>query len=402
MASKLTEHKRLLWHLYIEKDLTAKQISKYMEEEHQVKHSEGMYQRAFKKWDFKKYCDSNDWVWVDKKQRGRGALGKETRFTFNDRIIDDSKIRKEISRNVSTVQQMTTVTTPKTPSGWAAITPAASTPGYDPSDSHTLHSESPIEQEANVGTLSAADSSNPVHTKLSHVRILAQTMRECGIFIDMCARAHMNITRLVMTIRYFDVAWGIVLAQPQPPFVDSSEYPSALRILQMTFFNDHLQLDQFLRTTERTTDDVLRTALFLTCKGNQHQAANVLLSHGAEPNSKDSNGDPCLIVASRNNLDKIVKLLLDFGADVEAKDLAGKTSWSHVCGLQSHDLVALVLQERNAEKNVNWKAGHNSLHMASALGHVDQVRVMLSRGMDPSFANLYQYQPLASRLFADV
>ena len=37
MASKLTEYKPLLRQLYIDKNLTAKQIAKYMHEEHQLK-----------------------------------------------------------------------------------------------------------------------------------------------------------------------------------------------------------------------------------------------------------------------------------------------------------------------------------------------------------------------------
>jgi hypothetical protein len=45
---------------------------------------------------------------VDRKKRGREALGKRTQFTFNNRVVDDASIRKEISRNVTTAQQITT------------------------------------------------------------------------------------------------------------------------------------------------------------------------------------------------------------------------------------------------------------------------------------------------------
>jgi hypothetical protein len=70
--------------------------------------SEGAYQRTFRKWGFKKNRNNAQWVWVDRKKRGREALGKRTQFTFNNRVVDDASIRKEISRNVTTAQQITT------------------------------------------------------------------------------------------------------------------------------------------------------------------------------------------------------------------------------------------------------------------------------------------------------
>jgi hypothetical protein len=70
--------------------------------------SEGTYQRTFRKWGFKKNRNHNQWGWVDRKKRGREAFGKRTQFTFNNRVVDDASIRKEISRNVTTAQQITT------------------------------------------------------------------------------------------------------------------------------------------------------------------------------------------------------------------------------------------------------------------------------------------------------
>ncbi|KAJ8106389.1 hypothetical protein OPT61_g9570 [Boeremia exigua] len=368
-AARLNEYKTVLEQLFIVDDRSAKEIAEYMKSEYQVDLNQG------------------DYVWMDKKMRGRKTQGKRTQFLHNGQIVDDAKIQRDIARHVTALQQITTVTTPGTPSGWAAITPAAPKPGGVPSVPHTPVDYIPIERDTDMA----------VQKEIAQIEVLVQTMLQCGTFITMWARACLPTSRAAMSSRYRAVAEYIVATQhgkPGPLLEGFAEYTTALHILRLAFFDDHLQLGELLQATTGIPDDVLRTALFLTCKGDQHQVAANLLSYGVKPDSKDTEGMPCLTIASRNNLDRIVRLLLRFNANVNITDGAGKTPWLHICGLPSHDVIASILSEAGAKKDLNESNRGSPLYEAAADGHVDQIRVMLERGMNPSFATVCDWQPL--------
>ena len=66
----------------------------------------------------------------------------------------------------------------------------------------------------------------------------------------------------------------------------------------------------------------------------------LLLDHGADPNARDTVGWPPLHWAvSRRNLE-IIERLIDAGADVNARDLAGQTALKHARG--SDDIESLL------------------------------------------------------------
>ncbi|KAH6642896.1 hypothetical protein C7974DRAFT_112528 [Boeremia exigua] len=128
MASQVQKHKALIERLY-RKDmvgLTVEQIMEYMTVNHDLVANKGAYQRTIRKLKVRKNRKKDDWKWVDRTRKRRAKQGKPTRFLYNDQIVSDESINKEISRNVSTMQQITTATTPRTPEGWAVVTPAVS------------------------------------------------------------------------------------------------------------------------------------------------------------------------------------------------------------------------------------------------------------------------------------
>jgi hypothetical protein len=267
---------------------------------------------------------------------------------------------------------------------------------------HTACSENPIDpEEDEIVRLALAEVSSPGNTvKIKptwhdvidrKIDVLAQTMLECG------AKIILPTDGASMSFRYCvhsDSEW----IQVPLRFLEEPELPTSLYVLRLSFLNKYSQLDSLLQNRPKMADDVLRTALFLTCRGDHYQAANVLLSHGAQPDWRDSNGDPCLVVASRYNSEQLVRVLLESGADVDITDSVGYTSWSHICGLQSHDAVASVLFDAGTKKNVNGSCKVNPLHIAAYNGQADEVRVMLKRGMDPSFATYLGWHPVVSRI----
>src|SRR5690606_28502948 len=70
-----------------------------------------------------------------------------------------------------------------------------------------------------------------------------------------------------------------------------------------------------------------RTALFFSYDGfvNKVALARLLIEHGADMNAKNSNGDTCLHDAAMMSSAGIVELLLDKGANRCIKNNQGKT-----------------------------------------------------------------------------
>lgn len=78
-------------------------------------------------------------------------------------------------------------------------------------------------------------------------------------------------------------------------------------------------------------DDYMRTPLFLAARLNREKALTVLLEAGANIEAKDIEGCTPLLSAAENGALTSVKLLLAYGADISAKDQNGcdaiKLAW---------------------------------------------------------------------------
>ena len=69
-----------------------------------------------------------------------------------------------------------------------------------------------------------------------------------------------------------------------------------------------------------------KTALMYAAKGTNARVVEMLLDMGADVNAQDEQGETALIVAAGKGHADIVKLLLDRGADVNARDDWGRTA----------------------------------------------------------------------------
>ncbi|ELU13197.1 hypothetical protein CAPTEDRAFT_57668, partial [Capitella teleta] len=101
-------------------------------------------------------------------------------------------------------------------------------------------------------------------------------------------------------------------------------------------------------------DETNVTALHLACEAGHEKTVSELISLGADVNVRKSNGWTPLHWAAQNDFPVIVKLLLLLSAGSKV----------------------------NATKGQGVTTGITSLHLASALGHAETLRILLNAGAD--------------------
>jgi hypothetical protein len=86
-----------------------------------------------------------------------------------------------------------------------------------------------------------------------------------------------------------------------------------------------------------------------------------------------------LLDATWNNQYYLVKLLIEFGADINAKDVIGSTPLMLATSSSNLEIVKLLL-EVGVDINAKSKAGNNALMIASAYKHKDIVTLLKKYG----------------------
>ena len=112
------------------------------------------------------------------------------------------------------------------------------------------------------------------------------------------------------------------------------------------------------------------TPLLLAVKQKMYDIIRILLAHGAEPNVKNDGGKTPLHLllelesnfSNDGNTPDLSRLLLDCGADVNAEDKNYTTPLLLAAELHIDD-VARILLERGADPNVNNTQGKTPLHL---------------------------------------
>jgi ankyrin repeat protein len=129
---------------------------------------------------------------------------------------------------------------------------------------------------------------------------------------------------------------------------------------------------------------------------------NVLIKYGANVDAKDNSGRTSLHYAAEYGYSAVAKLLIQLGANVNARDNAGNTPFRYVIGSlfgwykPTHYDVAKLLLENGAcaEVNAMGKFGRTPLHLASASGCADFVKLLIKYDAKVNVSDIFGYTPL--------
>ena len=118
----------------------------------------------------------------------------------------------------------------------------------------------------------------------------------------------------------------------------------------------------------------------------------LLLEKGADVNAKESTiGATALSFASSDGHPEIVRLLLENGADMNAKDnVTGYTALIEATSNNEIEVVRLLL-ENGADINAKDLRGMTALMMASIKGNAEIVRLLLEYGADVNIVDNHNY-----------
>jgi ankyrin repeat protein len=113
---------------------------------------------------------------------------------------------------------------------------------------------------------------------------------------------------------------------------------------------------------------------------------NLLISKGADIKGSGKDWSPLHAAAGTDA--ESTKLLLDRGAEVNARDGAGHTPLYEAAGHGDKAIVELLL-ERGADVNAKDIGGDTALHRAAQYGNVSVAQVLIAHGIDINARTLY-------------
>ncbi len=125
-----------------------------------------------------------------------------------------------------------------------------------------------------------------------------------------------------------------------------------------------------------------RTALMQACHDGNTDMAGFLIERGAHVNgtvlmraisSSGKNGRRAI---------GIIRLLLDKGADANARDVAGRTALMNLIAVNGNTVTMQLMLDRGEDKDAEAKHGSRPPEGSSPEGYLQTVKLLLERGAD--------------------
>jgi hypothetical protein len=130
---------------------------------------------------------------------------------------------------------------------------------------------------------------------------------------------------------------------------------------------------------------------------DDYEKAEKLLKEGANPNEPymgyDSNDEPIIHAVANNNIE-MVKLLLDYGADIEATNSSGNTPLIIAASNSDNTDMIEFLLENGADATAVNKSKATAIHMAAEASNLKAVKILEKAGADIKAKDTYNEDAL--------
>jgi len=160
-------------------------------------------------------------------------------------------------------------------------------------------------------------------------------------------------------------------------------------ITQLHYFCWHGMTSSVIRMLELKSIDMEarrrgaedgRTCLMTAAWGNHLNICRLLIDKGADIEAKGSNGWIPLHSAAYQGLIEIARLLCDHGADIEARDDNGLRPLHYAARYDNISVVKELIEVRNADVNARNDDGGTALRIARVHSHADIADYLVSHG----------------------
>lgn len=126
---------------------------------------------------------------------------------------------------------------------------------------------------------------------------------------------------------------------------------------------------------------LLETPLSLSARNGHEAIVKLLLEFGADPESRNVDDQTALMHAARNGHESIVRLLLMNGADVESEDESGWTVLMHAA-VSGHKAIVNMLLDIGANIESKDADGQTALTHAAIYDHEAVMKLLLENGAE--------------------
>ncbi len=142
------------------------------------------------------------------------------------------------------------------------------------------------------------------------------------------------------------------------------------------------------------TKKEINKTLFEGCKEGDFNKVRLAINFGAEVRAKDNNGWTPLHYASYYNHIEIAKLLIERGTDVNAKGNGGGRTPLHVASTYNSIKIVELLIERGADVEAKDNDGWTPLYYASSWNRIAMAELLIDAGADVNVKDDRGYTPL--------